>query len=524
MLNDDATSTVAHQNDSLLQKQNDHAEGGSLQFSPDAFRVEGTEASLATAMSGVSLTGETGGNDNHPDAHQLSTNFGEAPYPFSTTGGFVPKSRSPAATPDAPIIYPELPPARNFSETQPTRKYSENTPSKRSSELTKNFAELPPSRNTSGNRSRRSGTPKVNADGTDLPALPNGPPAAQNNNNANDSSARNLYVSSLPNQFSTQQLYQMFAPFGTVLSARFMPPKGAAPPPDALPPTNTSGEPLPPDSTNFRGFGFVCYEKEEDANRAMLSMIGTIIGGSKIQVRPSRRHSDGGHISTPQQQAPVRNNNNTSANLSQRSGGGGGVHQSQSSMGGSGSVHPSQMQQMMMQQQQQQAILGGSGQTTFLMNTIPTGPQFIQVAPGAMNYMTTATPMQSPMGQYVMHNGGGAATFFTQAPGQQLGYTATLSGSGSLQGSAGGGAPTMVATPAGMAQAQYFTPGAPQWIPQQLAMQPQAQPGSLGGSGGAVDFGAATFYTAAPSQGAVQSAYGQAQSGMFVMMPPPYQM
>jgi RNA recognition motif-containing protein len=503
MNSDDVTTTVVPQH-------------GTSTTSPQAFRVEGAESLLATAMSDLTLLGDTqereptGGNDPHQQHHHLSVNFGDTPYHFSTAA-FVPNSSSPSSTtPDAPIIYPELPPAREFSEVNPSRKYSESSPSKRSSELSKNFAELPPSRNTSSNRGRRSGTPKLNADGTELTPPCNAPPVTQHN--ANDSSARNLYVSSLPNQFSTQQLYQMFAPFGTVLSARFMPPKGAAPPTEALPPTNTSGEPLPPDSTNFRGFGFVCYEKEEDANRAMLSMIGTVIGGSKIQVRPSRRHSDGGHIATPQ--APARN----TSTLSQRSGGGS-MHQSQSSMGGSSSVHPQMQQMLMAQQQQQQSMLSGSGGPTFMMNTVPTGPQaqYIQVSSGAVNYVSAA-PMQAPMGQYVVQNGGGA--FY--APSQQLGYTTTLGGSGSLQAS-GPGQPTMVA--AGP-HVQYWS-GTSQWMPQQMTMQTmQQQPGSLGGSGGATDFGGSAFYsTSVAPQGVPQPTYGQAQGGnMFVVMPPPYQM
>jgi hypothetical protein len=109
---------------------------------------------------------------------------------------------------------------------------------------------------------------------------------------SDDNGFRNLYVSSLPSEFSTAEVVALFAPFGRVLSARFLPPS-------AIPAGVTEPEAFA--SRNSRGFAFVCFERSEDAARAMQQMIGVVVGSSKIQVRPSRRHSDGsvvGHFGT----------------------------------------------------------------------------------------------------------------------------------------------------------------------------------------------------------------------------------
>ncbi|KAH9586399.1 RNA recognition motif domain [Trypanosoma melophagium] len=78
---------------------------------------------------------------------------------------------------------------------------------------------------------------------------------------------RNIYVASLPEDITDEKLRELFAPFGKIISAKAMPHK----------PTSSC-----------RGYGFVLFERQEDAARAQIEMIGRIVGGNKIQVRQAR--------------------------------------------------------------------------------------------------------------------------------------------------------------------------------------------------------------------------------------------
>lgn len=77
----------------------------------------------------------------------------------------------------------------------------------------------------------------------------------------------NLYVASLPPTFTDADLYELFVPFGPIVSAKAMCKKGVK---------------------ECKGYGFVLFRREEDAVRAQSAMIGHVIGNSKIQVRRAR--------------------------------------------------------------------------------------------------------------------------------------------------------------------------------------------------------------------------------------------
>jgi RNA recognition motif-containing protein len=336
---------------------------------------------------------------------------------------------------------------------------------------------------------------------------------------AADASTRNLYVSSLPNNFSTQQLYQMFCPFGTVLSARFMPPKGVvfgdAPPPML----DNKGQALPPDASHFRGFGFVCFEREEDAHRAMLSMIGTVIGGSKIQVRPSRRHSDGAHIATtgPSSRSSTSQNRGPSLTGSLQAGA---TPPYLATSGGS--------------------ILNSSGGAS-MFPTMTGGPQLFQLSGSGsgLSFVPAHIPQQHSGGGMISHAvptqyvsvpqmapaGFGPATMFTttttspqtfyQQQPQQLAslppHYGSLGGNVSLSGSG-----------------QHHHQGSPAFYaihPQQQDPQQQQQTIMLGGSGGMsyMTAGNAQTHHALPPFYAPMPQHATAynSNAMFVVLPQP---
>lgn len=80
--------------------------------------------------------------------------------------------------------------------------------------------------------------------------------------------SHNLYVASLPHDFTDAELYALFSPFGPIVSTKTMCKK------------NVGHE--------SKGYGFVLFEKEEDAIVAQRNMIGYVVRGSKIQVRRAK--------------------------------------------------------------------------------------------------------------------------------------------------------------------------------------------------------------------------------------------
>ncbi|KAL7700649.1 RNA-binding protein 5-like protein [Lotmaria passim] len=77
----------------------------------------------------------------------------------------------------------------------------------------------------------------------------------------------NLYVASLPDWFTDADLYELFQRFGPILSAKVMCHKG---------------------THHCKGYGFVLFQRTEDAAVARSEMIGHVVGGNKIQVRRAR--------------------------------------------------------------------------------------------------------------------------------------------------------------------------------------------------------------------------------------------
>ncbi|KEG10708.1 putative RNA-binding protein 5, partial [Trypanosoma grayi] len=75
---------------------------------------------------------------------------------------------------------------------------------------------------------------------------------------------RNVYVASLPIEFDDEQLFNLFAPYGPITSARIMRAKG---------------------TRQSKGYGFVLYRNPRSAELAISNLVGHVIGGNRIQVR-----------------------------------------------------------------------------------------------------------------------------------------------------------------------------------------------------------------------------------------------
>ncbi|RNE94986.1 RNA-binding protein 5-like protein [Trypanosoma conorhini] len=78
---------------------------------------------------------------------------------------------------------------------------------------------------------------------------------------------RNIYVASLPGDITDEGLRALFEPFGKIISAKTMSRKNGV---------------------CCSGYGFVLFQRSEDAARAQAAMIGHIVGGNRIQVRQAR--------------------------------------------------------------------------------------------------------------------------------------------------------------------------------------------------------------------------------------------
>ena len=82
----------------------------------------------------------------------------------------------------------------------------------------------------------------------------------------------NLFIFHIPNNFSNQELHDLFEPFGDIVSVRIMI-------------NNASGR--------SRGFGFVSFSKPESATKAIEAMNGAIIRGKKLKVQLKREKKKG---------------------------------------------------------------------------------------------------------------------------------------------------------------------------------------------------------------------------------------
>merc|ERR1712176_1448096 len=83
-----------------------------------------------------------------------------------------------------------------------------------------------------------------------------GPPIQNADTNKGPDGA-NLFIFHIPNNFTNLDMYNLFAPFGNLISVRIMVEK---------------------DSGRSRGFGFVSYDNADSAARAIKELNGLSIG------------------------------------------------------------------------------------------------------------------------------------------------------------------------------------------------------------------------------------------------------
>jgi len=102
-----------------------------------------------------------------------------------------------------------------------------------------------------------------------------GPPIQTTSSNKGPEGA-NLFIFHIPNHFTNQDMYQLFFPYGSLLSVRIMVEK---------------------DTGRSRGFGFVSYDSPESAALAIKELNGYVIGNKRLkvqhkQIRPSDHHNN----------------------------------------------------------------------------------------------------------------------------------------------------------------------------------------------------------------------------------------
>jgi len=107
------------------------------------------------------------------------------------------------------------------------------------------------------------------------PATSPGPPIQTTASNKGPDGA-NLFIFHIPNHFTNLDMYQLFCPYGNLLSVRIMVEK---------------------DSGRSRGFGFVSYDSPDSAALAIKELNGYAIGNKRLkvqhkQIRPSDQQHD----------------------------------------------------------------------------------------------------------------------------------------------------------------------------------------------------------------------------------------
>mmetsp|Transcript_118266 Transcript_118266/g.331235 ORF Transcript_118266/g.331235 Transcript_118266/m.331235 type:complete len:601 (-) Transcript_118266:84-1886(-) len=108
-----------------------------------------------------------------------------------------------------------------------------------------------------------------------FPATSPGPPIQTTASNKGPDGA-NLFIFHIPNHFTNLDMYQLFCPYGNLLSVRIMVEK---------------------DSGRSRGFGFVSYDSPESAALAIKELNGFAVGNKRLkvqhkQIRSSDQHND----------------------------------------------------------------------------------------------------------------------------------------------------------------------------------------------------------------------------------------
>ncbi|GLD93685.1 hypothetical protein PINS_up002290 [Pythium insidiosum] len=82
----------------------------------------------------------------------------------------------------------------------------------------------------------------------------------------------NLFVFHIPNDMTNQDLFNYFAPYGNVISARIMVEK---------------------ETGRSRGFGFVSYDNAASADQAIKAMNGFQVGRKRLKVQHKKEKSQG---------------------------------------------------------------------------------------------------------------------------------------------------------------------------------------------------------------------------------------
>ncbi|KEG10710.1 RNA-binding protein [Trypanosoma grayi] len=78
---------------------------------------------------------------------------------------------------------------------------------------------------------------------------------------------RNVYIASLPRNYTDEELRALFAPYGKIVSTALVKDK------------NTG---------LCKGYGFVLMERHQDAYNAVIALQGHTVGNTRVQVRLAR--------------------------------------------------------------------------------------------------------------------------------------------------------------------------------------------------------------------------------------------
>jgi len=121
-----------------------------------------------------------------------------------------------------------------------------------------------------------------------------GPPIQTMDTNKGPDGA-NLFIFHIPNHFTNIDMYNLFAPFGQLISVRIMVEK---------------------DTGRSRGFGFVSYDNADSAAVAIKELNGMVVANKRLKVQHKQiratdhqHHSSSQNVSHPQEHPPMSSSN-----------------------------------------------------------------------------------------------------------------------------------------------------------------------------------------------------------------------
>lgn len=121
-----------------------------------------------------------------------------------------------------------------------------------------------------------------------------GPPIQTMDTNKGPDGA-NLFIFHIPNHFTNIDMYNLFAPFGQLISVRIMVEK---------------------DTGRSRGFGFVSYDNADSAAVAIKELNGMVVANKRLKVQHKQiratdhqHHSSSQNVSHPQEHPPMPSSN-----------------------------------------------------------------------------------------------------------------------------------------------------------------------------------------------------------------------